>query len=133
MIKVITGFTSMSIRLLLKTQIIEAIRSVYNMFWSIIIESKPFFKGKNLLINPIVMTNGKMVWKNGPCCWYFSLNILGWPYKKDIKAAKMVDSNDVLAFFVLMIMMQTLLRKLGRSLQMKKIITNAPWLLWFSA
>ena len=45
------------------------------------------------------MTNGKMVWKNGPCCWYFSLNILGWPYKKDIKAAKMVDSNDVLAFF----------------------------------
>ena len=72
------------------------------------------------------MTNGKMVWKNGPCCWYFSLNILGWPDKKDIKAAKMVDSNDVLAFFVLMIMMQTLLRKLGRSLQMKKIITNAP-------
>ena len=31
----------------------------------------------------IVIINGKIVWKHGPCCWYFRLNLeyLGWLYK----------------------------------------------------
>ena len=38
----------------------------------------------------MVIRNGKMVWKNGPHCWYFRLNFkyLGWPYREYIKTAK---------------------------------------------
>ena len=31
----------------------------------------------------IVIRNGKIVWKHGPCCWY-----LGWPCRVSIKTAK---------------------------------------------
>ena len=41
----------------------------------------------------IVTRNGKIVWKHGPNCWYFRLNLiyLGWPYKAYIKRAKNGD------------------------------------------
>ena len=31
-----------------------------------------------------------IIWKNGPYCWYFSLNLqqMGWPYREYIKSAK---------------------------------------------
>ena len=43
------------------------------------------WKGKT-----IVIRNGKIVWKHGPYCWYFCLNLkyLGWPYSAYIKKAK---------------------------------------------
>ena len=38
----------------------------------------------------IVIRNGKTVWKHGPYCCYFRLNLkyLGWPYRAYIKTAK---------------------------------------------
>ena len=38
----------------------------------------------------IVIRNGKIVWKHGPCYWYFRLNLkyLGWPYREFIKTVK---------------------------------------------
>ena len=41
----------------------------------------------------IVIGNGKIVWKHGPFCWYFRLNLkyLGWPYRAYIKTAKNGD------------------------------------------
>ena len=38
----------------------------------------------------IVIRNGKIVWKHGPYCWYFCLNLeyLGWPNRAYIKTAK---------------------------------------------
>ena len=38
----------------------------------------------------IVIRNGKIVWKHGPCCWYFHLNLkyLEWSYRAFIKTAK---------------------------------------------
>ena len=38
----------------------------------------------------IVIRNGKIVWKRGPYCWYFRLNLkyLRWPYRAYIKKAK---------------------------------------------
>ena len=35
----------------------------------------------------IVIRNGRIVWKHGPHCWYFHLNLkyLGWPYRTYIK------------------------------------------------
>ena len=41
----------------------------------------------------IVIRNGKIVWKYGPYCWYFRLNVkyLGWPYRAYIKTAKNGD------------------------------------------
>ena len=36
------------------------------------------------------MRNGKIVWKHGPHCWHFRLDLkyLGWPYREYIKSAK---------------------------------------------
>ena len=41
----------------------------------------------------IVVRNGKIVWKRGPCCWYFRLNLkyLGWPYRAYIKISQNGD------------------------------------------
>ena len=38
----------------------------------------------------IVIRNWKIVWKHGPYCWYFRLNLkyLAWPYREYIKAAR---------------------------------------------
>ena len=38
----------------------------------------------------IVIRNGRIVWKHGPYCWYFRLNLkyLGWLYRAYIKTAK---------------------------------------------
>ena len=43
-----------------------------------------------MLRNIIVIRNGKIVWKHGPCCWYFRWNLkyLGWSYRACIKTAK---------------------------------------------
>ena len=40
-----------------------------------------------------VIRNGKIVWKHGPCCRYFRLNLkyLECPYRKYIKTAKNDD------------------------------------------
>ena len=58
-----------------------------------------------------VIRNGKIVWKHGPYCWFFWLNLkyLGWSYKAYIKTVKnsdfcyeMLSKNDfeaVLATF----------------------------------
>ena len=55
----------------------------------------------------IVIRNGKIVWKHGPYCWYFSLNLKYLEYKAYIKTAKNDDSclellskNDFEAVFV---------------------------------
>ena len=41
----------------------------------------------------IVIRNGKIVWKHGPYCWYFRLNLryLGWPYRAYIKTTRNGD------------------------------------------
>ena len=64
-----------------------------------------------MVVRVIVIRNGKIVWKHGPHCWYFHLNLkyLGWPYRACIKTAKngnfceeMLSENDfdaVLASF----------------------------------
>ena len=41
----------------------------------------------------IVIRNEKIVWKHGPYCWYFCLNLkyLGWLYRAYIKIAKYGD------------------------------------------
>ena len=38
----------------------------------------------------IITRNGNKVWKHGPYCWYFRLNLkyLGWTYREYIKTAK---------------------------------------------
>ena len=38
----------------------------------------------------IFIRSGKVVWKHGPYCWYFCLNVkyLGWPYRAYIKTVK---------------------------------------------
>ena len=50
---------------------------------------------QNALWLPIitVIRNRKTVWKHGPYCWYFRLNLkyLGWSYRAYIKAAKNGD------------------------------------------
>ena len=52
----------------------------------------------------IVIRNGKIVWRHGPYCWYFHLNLkyLGWPYRAYIKTGKngqfceeLLSENDV--------------------------------------
>ena len=51
----------------------------------------------------IVIRNGKIVWKLGPYCWYFPLNLkyLGWLYRAYIKTGengniceKLLSEND---------------------------------------
>ena len=46
----------------------------------------------------IVIRNGKIVWKRGPYCWYFRLNVkyLGWPYRSYIKTAQNSNFYDEL-------------------------------------
>ena len=48
---------------------------------------------KNQSFQGIVIRNGKIIWKHGPLCWYFHLNLkyLGWPYRAYIKTAKNGD------------------------------------------
>ena len=52
----------------------------------------------------IVIRNRELVWKHGPYCRYFRLNLkyLGWPYKEYVKTAKnsdfceeLLSQNDV--------------------------------------
>ena len=52
----------------------------------------------------IVIRNGKIVWKHGPYCCYFPLNLKypGWPYRAYIKTAKngncceeLLSENDI--------------------------------------
>ena len=52
----------------------------------------------------IVIRNGKIVWKHGPYCQYFPLNLKypGWSYKAYIKAVKngdcweeLLSENDI--------------------------------------
>ena len=46
---------------------------------------------RNLFVSLfIVIRNGKIVWKHGPYCWYYRLNLKypGWPYRAYIKTAK---------------------------------------------
>ena len=86
----------------------------------------------------IVIRNGKIVWKHGPYCRCFPLNLKypGWPYRAYIKIAKngnfckeWLSENDieaVLATFCFMTMVPRLLRQFRRSLQIKKSIANAP-------
>ena len=90
------------------------------------------------LSDSIVIRNGKIVWKHRLHCWYFCLNLkyLGWPYWEYIKAARnggfcseLLSGNDfeaVLATFYFMTVIPTPLKQFKRSLQIKKIITNAP-------
>ena len=85
----------------------------------------------------VIIRNGKIVWEHGPFCWYFRFNLkyLGWPYKEYIKTVKnggFVGNCSVkmtlrlfLPLSVVMTMVSTLLRQFRRSLQIKKIITNA--------
>ena len=49
-----------------------------------------FNHGRELVSPNIVIKNGKIVWKHGPFCWYFCLNVkyLGWPYRAYIKTVK---------------------------------------------
>ena len=61
---------------------------------------KEIFKGKLIFLfivtnidwkgKTIVIRNGEIVWKHGPYCWYFCLNLkyLGWPYRAYIKKVK---------------------------------------------
>ena len=44
----------------------------------------------------LVIRNGNIVWKQGPYCWYFHLNLkyLGWPYRPYIKTASNGDSCE---------------------------------------
>ena len=77
----------------------------------------------------------KDVWKHGPYCWF-------WPYREYIKTARnggfweeLLSENDfetVLATFCCCDHVATLLRQFRRSLQIKKIITNAPSVLQFA-
>ena len=85
----------------------------------------------------IVIRNGKIVWKHGPHCWYFPLNLknLGWPYREYIKTAKnddyckgLLSENDfeaVLATFCCYDYGANASEAVQKS-QIKKIITNAP-------
>ena len=92
---------------------------------------------KNLII---VIRNGKIVWKHGPYCCYFHLNLkyLGWPYREFIKTAedgwfcgKLLNENDfeaVLATFCCYDYGRSLQikRSFRRSLQIKNVVTNVP-------
>ena len=51
------------------------------------------FKWHKIVYFIIVIRNEKIVWKHGPYCWYFCLNLkyLGWPYRAYIKTAKNGD------------------------------------------
>ena len=86
----------------------------------------------------IITRNGKIVWKQGPYCWYFCLNLkyLGWPCRAYIKTAKngnfweeLLSEKDfeaVVAIFCCYDHMPTLLRQFRRLLQTRKSITIAP-------
>ena len=67
----------------------------------------------------IVIRNGRIVWKHGSFIWYFCLNLkfLGLLYNKFIKTAKDLFES----FSVLIAKVQTFLKQLKWSLQIKKI------------
>ena len=57
----------------------------------------------------IVIRSGKIVWKHGPYCWYFRLNLkyLGWKCRAYIKTAKnggfcgeLLSENDFLLLWL---------------------------------
>ena len=96
-----------------------------------------------LLSLSIVIRNGKIVWKRGPNC-YFHLNLkfLGGHAGNTSKQQKIVafvrnySVKMTLELFyplpVVMTMVPMLLRWFRRLLQIKKSITNAPYVLWFA-
>ena len=67
--------------------------TLFHVAYFVAIVSRKFYEYvNNLGINAkiIVIRNGKIVWKHGPYCWYFHLNLkhLGWPYRAYIEIAK---------------------------------------------
>ena len=90
----------------------------------------------NIFNNNIIIRNGKIVWKNGPYCWYFCSNLkyLGRQHKEHLKTAKMIDFvrncyiKVTLRLFYLHYfvntMVPTFLGQFRRSLQIKKIIND---------
>ena len=87
------------------------------------------------LASTIVIRKAKIVWKHGPYCLYFGLNVkcLGWPYGNTSKQRKWLLAVRIfLVEMTLMllqsfsVLMKMLLRQLKRSLRMKTIMTNAP-------
>ena len=64
--------------------------STRTTFEFIISQPKMLYLFLKLDSNIIVIRNGKIVWKQGPYCWYFHLNLkhLGWPYREYIKTVK---------------------------------------------
>ena len=66
--------------------------SFHVAYFVAIVSRKLYEYVNNLGINAkiIVIRNGKIVWKHGPYCWYFRLNLkyLGWPYRAYIETAK---------------------------------------------
>ena len=87
---------------------------------------------RNLFVSLfIIIRNRKIVWKHGPYCWYYRLNLKysEWPYRAYIKTAKNCGSCEELVkmFFrlfypvsVLMIMVLTLLGQFRRLLQINQ-------------
>ena len=85
----------------------------------------------------IVIRNEMIVWRHGPHCWYFRLNLkyMGWSYRAYIKTAKngnvweeLLRENDFGLFWplsVVMNMVPKFLRQFRRLLQIKKSIANA--------
>ena len=78
---------------LFNQQFIELSEIIY-----IYISKSSTFRVKYIIMEIIVIRNGKIVWKHGPYWWYFWLNMkfLGWPYRKYIKTAKMDACSDEL-------------------------------------
>ena len=83
----------------------------------------------------IVIRNRKIVWKNGP---YFCLNLKyqGWPQREYIKTTKnggfceeLLSANDFETLSAVVTVVPRLLEHFRISLQMTKIIANAPRLL----
>ena len=89
----------------------------------------------------ITIKNEKLVWKHGQHSWHFYLNVkyLEWPYRAFIKTPKNgkfcedllieYDFEDFEAhsepLSIVIIMVPKLVRQLGRSLLIKKSITNS--------
>ena len=88
-----------------------------------------------------VIRNGRIVWNNKPYCYYFGLNLkyFRWSYREYIKTARSVDFCEellseidfeaVLVTFCCYEHSANASEEFRRSLQIKKIITNAPHVL----
>ena len=52
--------------------------------------SQTFYKPINVHSVVYAIRNGKIVWNQGPYCWYFRVDVkhLQWPYREYIKTAK---------------------------------------------